>query len=73
MLFHDRMVIIHQSYGTPRTIYSLRNRLERHHIDSQLRVRRRKSITTYQLLVPRRDAQKANDLLQRYKRELEEA
>ncbi|MDR6225821.1 hypothetical protein [Desmospora profundinema] len=73
MLFHDRMVIIHQSYGTPRVIYSLRNCLERNHIESQLHVKRQKPITTYQLLVPRRDANKALDLLKRYKRELEEA
>lgn len=74
MLFRERMTVIHQSFGTPRVIYTLRNRLERKNIHSELKVRRkRKNLTTYQLLVPKKDAQKAMDLLNRYKKELEQA
>ncbi|WP_107727803.1 hypothetical protein [Desmospora activa] len=73
MLFRDRMVQIHQSYGEPRVIYSLRNQLERNHIESRLRVKRKKHLTTYQLLVPSQDAQKAVEILDCYKKELEKA
>lgn len=74
MLFRESMTVIHQSFGTPRVIYSLRRRLERKSIHSELKVRHgKKSLTTYQLLVPKKDAQKAMDLLNRYKEELEQA
>ncbi|PTX60753.1 hypothetical protein C8P63_10863 [Melghirimyces profundicolus] len=73
MFFRESMTVIHQSYGTPRVIYSLQNRLERANIPSELKVRQGKSITTYQLLVPRRDAKRALELLNRYKSELEQA
>jgi hypothetical protein len=72
LLFHDRMVVIHQSYGTPRVIYSLRGRLDRNQIYNQLRVNRKKNMTTYQLLVPRKDAQRALDVLHSYKQELKQ-
>lgn len=73
MLFRDRMVQIHQSYGTPRVVYSLRNRLDRNHIESRLRIKRNKHLTAYQLLVPSQDAEKATEILHRYKKELEKA
>ncbi|WP_188432840.1 hypothetical protein [Kroppenstedtia guangzhouensis] len=74
MLFREKMIVIHQSFGTPRVIYSLRNRLERHNIHSELRIHRgKKQWTTCQLLVPKKDSQKALDLLNRYKQELEQA
>ncbi|WP_094265193.1 hypothetical protein [Paludifilum halophilum] len=65
------MTVVHQSYGTPRVVYSLRNRLEQSHIYSELKVKRKKHVTAYQLLVPKEDASKAQELLNRYKRELE--
>ncbi|QKG83419.1 hypothetical protein GXN76_02305 [Kroppenstedtia pulmonis] len=73
MLFHGGMVVIHQSFGTPRVIYSLRNRLERNLIHSELNVQRKKGIPTYQLLVPKKDARQARELLKHYKKELEQA
>ncbi|WP_380705471.1 hypothetical protein [Salinithrix halophila] len=73
MIFKGGMTVIHQSFGTPRVIYSLRGQLERHDITSELKVRRKNNITTYQLLVPKKDASRALELLNSYKKELEEA
>lgn len=72
MLFKDRMVVIHHSYGTPRVIHSLRHRLDRNHIYNELKVNRNKSIITYQLMVPKRDVPRALELLRHYKEELEQ-
>ncbi|MDA8352819.1 MAG: hypothetical protein M0Z65_06435 [Firmicutes bacterium] len=73
MLFRESMTVIHQSYGTPRVAYSLRNHLERNHISSQLKIRNKKGLTAYQLLVPRKKAEQAKRLLNQYKQRLEQA
>ncbi|MCS1352037.1 hypothetical protein [Mechercharimyces sp. CAU 1602] len=72
MIFFDRMVVVHESFGAPRVIYSLRNQLERHNIYSELKVSRKRQIATYQLLVPKRDEKHALQLLSQYKEALHE-
>lgn len=63
----ERMVLLHQSYGTPRVVYTLQTELERHHIYSEFKVSRKKKLTNYQLWIRQRDAEKAREVLEKFK------